>query len=189
MDAFLNKVKKRLNERRIQVHAEWEARPAAVLVPLYRDESQWHLLFTRRTDSVNEHRGQVSFPGGAIEENDQNPIQTALREAEEEIGIRSTEIQVVGQLDPLLTVTQFHITPVVGVLPWPYQLKINPEEVARVFGVPIDWLSNSENLTTDYREPLISGPPIPVYHFKPFQGEIIWGATARIILDFLNTIQ
>ena len=189
MDDFLRQITKKLAEQVKAVPVEWEARPAAVLVPLYQDQDQWRILFTRRTDSVNEHRGQVSFPGGVIEKLDDDPRQTALREAEEEIGLRPEHVKIIGELNPLLTVTQFRITPIVGVFPWPYDLQPNPSEVARVFGVPIQWLADPDNLTTQYHEPLISGPPMPVYYFKPYQGEIIWGATARIILSFLQIIQ
>jgi 8-oxo-dGTP pyrophosphatase MutT (NUDIX family) len=183
------RIRERLRERTPRLQTEWAARPAAVLLPLYSQNLAWHLLFTRRTESVESHRGQVSFPGGQVEDGDLNVQSAALREAWEEIGLRPQDVQILGQLDPMLTVTQFMITPVVGLIPWPYELHIQPLEVARLFGVPLAWLRDPDNLATEYRKPMIPGPEIPVHYFKPYDGETIWGVTARITLDFLKLIQ
>jgi 8-oxo-dGTP pyrophosphatase MutT (NUDIX family) len=172
-----------------ELQSEWDASPAAVLVPLYRDSGEWHLLFTRRTDDVDVHRGQVSFPGGRIEDDDASAAQAALREAEEEIGLRPADVTILGELNPLMTVSQFVVTPVVGSFPWPYQLKANTSEVARCFGVPIQWLVDPSNLEVEYRQPLVPGPKIAVYYFKPFDDEVIWGVTARITLGFLEILK
>ena len=149
----------------------------------------WHILYTRRTDDLNSHKGQVSFPGGTIEDNDNDARTAALREACEEIGILPEDVTILGELDSLLTVTQFQIIPFVGQIPWPYPLELNQVEVAKVFGVPIDWLADPENLETQYRQPIVSGNEIPVYYFRPYEGEVIWGATARITLNLLNHIK
>jgi len=185
---LLQRLEEQLSGNRSERQTEWAARPAAVLVPLYWDQSGWHLLFTRRTEQLGSHRGQVSFPGGGIDPKDRNPVETALRETEEEIGIPAEAIRVLGCMDKLITVTQYEITPVVAVLPWPQPLQINHSEVARVFGVPILWLADPDNLELRHRLPMISGPSIPVYFFKPFDAEIIWGATARIVLAFLDLL-
>ncbi len=174
-----------LRSRLPEVRAEWQAQPAAVLVPLYRDHGAWHVLFTLRTDLVDVHRGQVSFPGGRIEPEDRGPEQAALREAEEEIGIRPDDVRVLGALDPLLTVTRFRVEPVVGIIPWPYPLRLNSHEVAATFGVPLEWLADPANLEVHHQEAL-EGPPVPVYFFRPFEGHRIWGATARITLNLLH---
>ena len=92
---------------------------AAVLVPLVWQDDEWHLLYTRRTDKVESHKGQVSFPGGACDEGETTPEQTALREAEEEIGISPKDVKVLGRLANLITITYFRVTPVVGVVKWP----------------------------------------------------------------------
>jgi 8-oxo-dGTP pyrophosphatase MutT (NUDIX family) len=182
-------LRQKLRDRPVNIHTEWEARPAAVLLPLYKSQDEWHLLFTRRTDNVESHRGQVSFPGGVIESQDDGPIQAALREAEEEIGLLEKDVTILGTLDALLTVTQFIISPVVGIMPWPYPLQPNREEVASVFGVPLSWLADPSNLEIQEREPIMPGPIIPVHFFKPYQDEVIWGATARITLSFLSVIK
>ncbi len=176
-----------LRQRVPRVRAEWQAQPAAVLVPLYRDRNAWHALFTQRTDSVDVHRGQVSFPGGRIEPDDPGPEQAALREAAEEIGLRPQDVEVLGRLDPLLTVTQFRVEPVVGIIPWPYPLRLNAHEVAAVFGVPLEWLADPANLETRQQEAL-EGPPVKIHFFRPFEGHVIWGATARITLHLLDLL-
>jgi 8-oxo-dGTP pyrophosphatase MutT (NUDIX family) len=178
-----------LSSRPLAIEAEWQARPAAVLIPLYQTDDQWNALFTRRTETVESHRGQVSFPGGQVEPADMSPAEAALRETEEEIGLRPADVEVLGQLSPLLTVTQFLISPVVGRFPWPYPLRVNEREVASAFGVPLRWLADPANLEVRERTPLAGGPPIPVYYYKPFQGEVIWGATARITLNLLALLR
>jgi len=170
------------------VQTEWEALPAAVLVPLFLDGGEWNLLYTRRTDSVDVHRGQVAFPGGRIEPDDRSPAEAALRESEDEIGLRPPDVRVLGQLNPLITVTQFVVTPVIGVIPWPYPLRPNHKEVARCFGVPISWLAEPANLEVQSRQPLVPGLSVQVYYFKPYEQEVIWGVTARITKSLLDLL-
>jgi len=177
-----------LSEKIQLTSQEWRARPAAILIPIYWYSGDWNLLYTRRTDSVESHSGQVSFPGGMIEPEDNSALDAALREAEEEIGIRTTDVDVIGHLDNLLTVTQFDIKPFVGAISWPYPLQINRTEVANAFGVPISWLSNPSNIEVKERKIQTSGLQIPVYFFQPFEGEIIWGATARITIQLLKIL-
>ena len=137
---------------------------------------------------MDTHAGQVSFPGGQIEDSDVSIVATALREAQEEIGLNPEDVETLGQLNPLFTVTQFLVTPVVGVIPWPYPVQTSPAEVARTFGVPIRWLADPNNLEVKEREPLVPGRSIRVYYFKEFEGETIWGVTARITLNLLQML-
>ena len=176
----------RLNARQTGVRAEWHARPAAILAPLYYYEDRWHLLFTQRTNKLEEHRGQVSFPGGSVDPNDKDRIETALREAEEEIGLKREDVEVLGVLDELITVSQWRITPVVGSFPYPYDLAVNPDEAESAFGVPLQWLADPANLEKQYREPIVPGRKVAVYYFNPYDGHIIWGITARMTLSLLQ---
>jgi 8-oxo-dGTP pyrophosphatase MutT (NUDIX family) len=185
LPAFLHKT---LATRPSVTRAEWEARPAAVLVPLYVDSGRWHVLFTLRTQHVETHKGQVSFPGGRVDAEDRSRVDTALREAAEEIGLAREDVTVYGQLDELLTVTQYHITPIVGVFPWPYPFVISEHELSAVFGVPLAWLADPANLEIQYREPLVPGPKVPVYYLH-YDSYTIWGATARILLNLLDVLR
>ena len=182
LPAFL---RQRLTERQPVIRPEWEVRPAAVLLPLYLDSGEWHVLFTQRTHLVETHKGQVSFPGGRVDPGDTSRVDTALREAEEEIGLRRADVTVLGQLDELLTVTQYHITPIVGVFPWPYSFVLSTAELTEVFGAPLSWLANPANLEIREREPLMPGRKIPVYYLH-FHGYTIWGATARMLLNLIE---
>ena len=121
----------------IPVKPTTRLRNAAVLVPLTYVQDEWHILFTRRTDRVQSHKGQVSFPGGASDEGETTPEQTALREADEEIGMHPADVQILGRLSQLITISSFRVTPVVGVIPFPYAFKVANIEVARVFTIPL----------------------------------------------------
>lgn len=186
--SFINDLQGRLTNRSPKERVEWTARPAAVLVPLHLRDNEWSLLFTQRTDSLDEHKGQVSFPGGKIDPDDLSPAHAALREAEEEIGLKRSDVTLIGQLDHLITVTQWHITPVVGVFSYPYEFLINEAECSAVFSVTLKWLADPANLETRYRQPPVGGPPIPVYYYNEYEGHIIWGATARMVRMFLDTL-
>jgi len=168
----------------IPVKPSTHLRNAAVLVPLTYVQDEWHILFTRRTDRVQSHKGQVSFPGGASDEGETTPEQTALRESEEEIGMRREEVQVLGRLSQLITVSSFRVTPVVGVIPFPYAFKVEGAEVARVFTIPLMWLSDRNN----YWEFFLRDSERSLITYHPYDGELLWGATARMTVTFLKTI-
>lgn len=176
---------RRLRRPEPPARPEWDVIPAAVLVPMYLERGQWHVLYTRRTDTVDVHRGQVSFPGGRIEAGDAGPQQAALREAEEEIGLPPEAVSILGTLGRLLTVTQFEVTPVIGRIAWPCELRLNTREVACAFGVPLNWLADPAHVHHAPRLPPIPGRAVLVYSFDPYLGETIWGATARITLDLV----
>ena len=159
-------------------------RCAAVLVPLLRFDGEWHLLFTRRTDRVESHKGQVSFPGGACDAGETTPEQTALREAEEEIGMNPSDVRVLGRLATMATISSFKVTPVVGVIAWPYVFRPEQNEVARVFTMPLAWMADKSNRW----EFNIFGLNHSVIFFHPYDGELLWGATARMTVEFLDAI-
>jgi len=129
----------------IDLNEETLLKCAAVLIPLVWHGEEWHLLFTRRTDTVESHKGQVSFPGGACDEGETTPEQTALREAEEEIGLQPNDVRILGKLSNLITITYFRVTPVVGVVKWPAVFRVGEHEVARIFTIPLEWLANPSN--------------------------------------------
>ena len=168
----------------LELNDEMTLKCAAVLVPLVWHEEEWHLLFTRRTDRVESHKGQVSFPGGACDEGETTPEQTALREADEEIGLQPAEVKVLGRLANLITISYFRVTPVVGVVKWPTVFRVGEHEVARVFTIPLMWLANPSNRWQFE----IPGRSRSVIAYHPYDGELLWGATARMTVDFLKVL-
>lgn len=188
MDDLPDSLHRALAARSIATRAEWEARPAAVLVPLYVDGGGWNVLFTLRTHTVESHKGQVSFPGGRVDPGDTTRVDTALRESEEEIGLRRQDVRVLGQLDELLTVTQYHITPIVATFPWPYEFVLSTAELSSVFGAPLAWLADPANLEVEMREPPVPGPKMPVFYLH-YRAYTIWGATARMLLNLIDIVR
>jgi len=168
----------------IELSAEIRLRNAAVLIPLVHFEDEWHLLFTRRTDRVESHKGQVSFPGGAADEGETSAEQTALREAEEEIGMKPSDVRILGKLSSMVTISSFRVRPVVGVIPWPYAFRVANIEVARVFTMPLLWLAETSNFWEFLRPH--SDLSVIVYH--PYDGELLWGATARMTVNFMRAL-
>jgi 8-oxo-dGTP pyrophosphatase MutT (NUDIX family) len=164
-------------------------RPAAVLMALLWKDDRWQLLFTRRTAQLAEHSGQVAFPGGRADPEDDGPVSTALREAREEIGLDPEQVQILGRLQAFITITNYKVTPVVGVIPWPIPLAISPAEVSRVFTIPLAWLCDPANHTHQQRSLPPPYGPVSVIYFKDYDGEVLWGASARFTMTFLETIK
>ncbi|GAP67415.1 NTP pyrophosphohydrolase [Mizugakiibacter sediminis] len=156
--------------------------PAAVLVPVF-DGAEPALLFTRRTEHLRHHAGQVAFPGGRIEAADAGAVEAALRESEEEIGLARDAVRPLGYLDCFETVSGFCVTPVVARVARGTPLRPHPGEVAEVFEVPLTFFLDPANLHTrrmDYR-----GRPREVYEFR-HGGHVIWGVTAGILVNLLR---
>jgi len=164
-------------------------RPAAVLIPLLRQNDAWHVLFIRRTANFNDpHGGQVAFPGGASDPTDSDAESTALREASEEIGLPPSKVRILGRLMDFVTITGYRVTPVIGVIPWPSPLVLEAREVSRAFTIPLDWLASSDNREERLRPLPDPHRPVSVIYFKPYDGEILWGASARFTLELINIL-
>lgn len=158
--------------------------PAAVLLPIYYKQRQYYILFTKRTETVKEHKGQICFPGGAYQEGDGTLVNTALRECAEEIGLMADEVEVLGELDDIVTVASgYIISPFVGLIPWPQALKVDPREADEIIEVPISALLDKDCLREEIKT--IDGEAATLY-FYHYQGRVIWGATAKILNQFLD---
>lgn len=150
---------------------------AAVLVPLV-ERDEWQVILTKRTDHLNHHPGQISFPGGRADKEDITPVDTALRETEEEIGISHNLIDLAGVIEPYVTVTHFHVVPVVGFVDPSYQVSMDTFEVAEVFEVPLSVLTNPDG----YRqESIFWEGKWRKYWELNYNGYRIWGATAAML--------
>jgi 8-oxo-dGTP pyrophosphatase MutT (NUDIX family) len=162
-------------------------RQAAVLLPLFKNATDYHLVFTKRTETVRHHKGQVSFPGGSFEPADGDLLTTALRESYEEVGIRPEHVSILGRLDDLATFsTSFTISPFVGLIPYPYPFRPDPIEVAIVFDASLSILADP-TVGRRYIRARDDGATIEDYEFH-VDGHVIWGATARIIHHFLEAM-
>lgn len=158
---------------------------AAVLVPLFKKGGDCHLLFTKRTDQVKYHKGEISFPGGVFDKRDSELERTALREAFEEIGIKGSDVQIIGILDDIVTITEFIVTPFVGLFPYPYPFKVSPIEIEELIEVPLASLLDEDCFSE--RE-IIRGDQKEIVYAYQYGKHIIWGATARILRQFLDLI-
>ncbi len=172
-----------LRKRRVIEHPPFSH--AAVLVPLFKKDDRCHLLFTKRSEQVKYHKGEISFPGGVVDEEDKELVRTALREAFEEIGLKENDVQVIGVLDDIVTTTQFIVTPIVGLFPYPYPFEVSEVEIAELIEVPLSFLLAEENLSE--RE-FSRGDQKEIIYFYQYGNHTIWGATARILKQFLDLI-
>jgi 8-oxo-dGTP pyrophosphatase MutT (NUDIX family) len=153
---------------------------AAVLIGLVERTSGPHLLLTQRTTHLRDHAGQISFPGGRVERFDASIVATALREAQEEIGLDPAQVEVLGELAPYDTATGFRIHPVVGWLTPPFELRPDPHEVEDVFELPLAFVVDPGN---HRRQSFRRGPLTRTYYVLPYENRFIWGATAGILVN------
>lgn len=163
-----------------------ELTPAAVLFPIVRRGREPTVLLTQRTAHLKDHPGQISFPGGRCESADASPAHTALREADEEIGLAPAHIDVAGYLPEYLTSTGFRVTPVVAMVTPPFELRLDAFEVAAVFEVPLSFLLdpvNHQQHSLHYRGKLRS------YYAMPYGDYFIWGATAGMIMSLYRALE
>ncbi len=159
--------------------------PAGVLVPLFERNGELHVVLTQRTDKVEHHKGEISFPGGVKNERDTTIIHTALRETEEEIGLPRNAVNVLGLLNDFQTLSGFRMTPVVAFLPAIPLFSINTAEVSHIFEVPLSFFLDAGNERVEQHER--SGIKVNVYFYHYGQHEI-WGATAAILRSFLHDL-
>lgn len=159
-------------------------RRAAVLIPIVNDEGPLRLILTRRADGLSTHKGQVAFPGGGMEPEDDGPVDTASREAHEEIGLCHEHIDVLGLLDDFPTVDgEIAVTPVVAKLETLPELCADPEEVARIFTIPLDSLREPGRWEARHIEKYER--KLPIYFFE-HDGETLWGLSAYMVLHLLD---
>ncbi len=185
MEQRLRQALSRRQKRRI---ADDSLVPSAVLLPIYYNycERQYYILFTKRTDKVKEHKGQISFPGGAYEDKDGTLLNTALRECAEEIGLVADKVEVLGELDDEVTaVSNYVVSPFVALVPWPYQFKVDGEEVEQIIEVPLRALLDKERWHKE--KEIVNGREVTLY-FYHYAGRVIWGATARILVQLLDVL-
>ncbi len=161
-------------------------RRAAVLLPLYETEAGPHLVLTKRTEQVPTHKGQISFPGGGFQDGDGDLLGTALRETEEEIGLRRGDVDVVGVLDDTVTAASAHVVrPFVGFIPHPYPFRLDSFEIEHLVHVPLRPLLESNCFREEVWER--DGRPHTVFFYE-HTGHTIWGLTARILKQFVEDV-
>ena len=163
-----------------------ELKQAAVLVPLVLRPEGITILLTQRTSHLTNHPGQISFPGGRLEEEDDGPEDAALRETEEEVGLPRSHVRVIGRLDTYIVRTAYAVTPVVGLVTPPFQVKADPYEVAAVFEVPLAFIldpRNHQRLTREH-----NGKP-RWFYAMPYGQHYIWGATAGMLINLYEVLR
>ena len=184
MKVMKQRLRQTLSRRQKQHIVDTSRVSSAVLLPIYYEQGQYYILFTKRTEQVKEHKGQISFPGGAYEERDRTLINTALRECAEEIGLTADEVEILGELDDQVSRTSnYIISPFVALIPWPHPLKVDHWEVEEIIQVPISALLGKDCL---HQETEIIGDEAVTSYFYHYQEQTIWGATARILNQFLD---
>ena len=162
------------------LHKNKKLIPAAVLVPLVNQETGITVLLTKRTNNLNNHAGQISFPGGRVDEKDRNPEHTALRETEEEIGLHKRQIEVVGRLNEYVVGTGFLVSPIIGFIEPPFNITPHENEVAEVFEAPLSFVTHPDNF--ERRTRMIRGIKRS-YFAVQWKDRLIWGATAGMLRD------
>ena len=185
---FKKKLKEFLNNREPKIIEDRRGAytHSSVLLPLFIKDGQYWILLIRRADTVKYHGGEISFPGGVVEEGDENLERTAKREAFEEVGILGDDVEILGPLDDVSTVTSnFIIHPFIGIVPFPYSFKINRQEVNHLIEIPLQFFLKSPHpkpIAIEYKESDLKTPAFE------YDGAIIWGATERILENLIALI-
>ena len=185
---MIDQLARALSARPVKRVTDTQRTVAAVLIPLFVKGGRYHLVFIQRTDKVRDHKSQISFPGGAREAIDHTLTDTALREAEEEIGLKRTDVRVLGQLDDMATAgTHYVISPFVGMFPFPYNFKVDRYETEEIMQVPLLHLLDKSCMREGTA--LVDGRAIDSYFYHCDNNKVIWGATARILRQFLGIVE
>ena len=187
-DELLDRVQSALADYNPRKVEHPSAAPAAVLILIHDIDGEPRVLFTERTNHVEHHKGQMSFPGGACDDTDDCSETTALRETWEEIGVKQDHVRLIGSLDDMITVSNFRVTPYVGLLEHnhPYPYVINDEEVAKVVEVPLSYLMEEGNMELEVREHQGREVLVPAFSYD---GHRIWGATARMLHQLVELMR
>jgi 8-oxo-dGTP pyrophosphatase MutT (NUDIX family) len=181
------KIRQALASRTRLVVQDSNYKESAVLIPIYEKDGKCYIVFTKRTDHLAHHKGQISFPGGGRHKEDRDLQVTALRESHEEIGLKEEDVEVLGVLDDTVTETSYYrITPFVGLIPYPYEFTPEAFEVQDIFSLPIDDLMNKAKITV--QDMSFGGKTIKVHTYE-IGGRVIWGATAGILSRFFEIIR
>lgn len=183
--ATIETVGRTLSGRRKKSIDDQPLMPAAVLVLMLPKDGECSILFTKRAEGVEHHKGEISFPGGSKEPEDHDFLETALRETSEEMGIRCEDVKILGELDDVETRSRFGVRVFVGAIPYPYPFKPSPREIAEVLEVPIRVLADTANWREEVR--WVDGQSNKAYCYA-YGEHLIYGATARIVAQFLEII-
>ncbi len=183
MADFRESIRNKLSTRQREAISDSNGTPAGVLIPLFARGGKVNVLLTLRTNTVASHKGQISFPGGGFEDGDIDIRRTALRETFEEVGIEPSSVEVLGELDDVLAVSNHVVTPVVGVIPFPYRYKISTEEIEEVIEAPLEFFMDTRNCRIEQRP--YRGKEVPVYFYQ-YGKHNVWGLTAYILREFLE---
>jgi 8-oxo-dGTP pyrophosphatase MutT (NUDIX family) len=183
--AFKAELREKLTNR-TKVKAESAGtRPAAVMMIFINKDNAAHVFLTKRTQNVSTHKGQVSFPGGSRDKGDNNILDTALRETYEETGINPDHIDVIGEFDEFISITNFHVSTFIGTIDYPYDYNINPEEIEDYIEVPLLIFRNKEYSEIEYYR---DGDKDIANYYYEYNGFSIWGMTARILTEFAEKV-
>jgi 8-oxo-dGTP pyrophosphatase MutT (NUDIX family) len=158
---------------------------AGVVIPIFEKDGNVHIVLTKRSEMVSMHKGEVSFPGGMCEDEDGGTMNTALRECCEEIGVSAKDVEIIGKMDDMYTMTGFVITPYVGIIPYPYEFRTSPSEVAYLIYLPLELLMETTPVMEEARHEGRTSM-VPAFYFK---GDRIWGATCRILLKLKRILE
>jgi len=159
------------------------AQPAAVLIPLFFKDGKAHILFTKRSEDLEQHKGQISFPGGRMDPDDAGLKAAALRETHEEVGIKHNDVNILGQTDTFLTNSDYLVTPFVGMVPHPYNYQVNPAEIDRLIEAPLEHFLSDAYFHIEEREH--KGYRWHI-HFYTYRDDLIWGVTGFLLSNFLS---